>query len=61
MTDTTDFLAFSEESYEIAVDVYTGLKEGKTEVVPQEYINKYGIVAKKRVVLAAHRLVYAIE
>lgn len=58
---TTDFDKFAAESYDIALHVYDGLKEGKTEVVPASYISKYSDVAKKRVVLAAHRLVYAIE
>jgi len=60
-TKTHDFDSFAQESFKIAVHVYDGLKEGKTEVVPQSYIDKYSVVAKKRVVLAAHRLVYAIE
>lgn len=60
-TDTTDFKKFRDESHEIAVTVYDGLTQGKDQVVPDAYIAKFAPIAKKRVVLAAYRLVYAIE
>lgn len=59
--ETVDFKQFKDESFKIAVNVYDGLKEGKDQVVPAEYIVKWAPVAKRRVVLAAHRLVYLIE
>ena len=58
---TTDFLKFRDESNKIAVTAYDGLKQGKEEVVPDSYISKFAPIAKKRVVLAANRLAYAIE
>lgn len=59
-TNTVDFKQFKDESFEIAQHVYDGLTEGKDQVVPEEYIDKYGPIAKRRVVLAAQRLVYLI-
>ena len=59
-TDTVDFASFKEESFAIAQHVYDCLIEGKDQVVPAEYIDKYGPIAKKRVALAAQRLVFLI-
>jgi len=58
---TTDFPKFRDESFAIAQHVYDGLKEGKDQVVPENYISKYAPIAKERVVIAAFRLAYAIE
>jgi len=59
-TQTTDFSQFRDESSDIAQHVYDGLRNDKTFVVPDSYINKYAPIAKRRVVLAAHRLVFAM-
>jgi hypothetical protein len=50
-----------QESFEIAVTAYDGLVQGKTEVIPDSYIAHFQPIAKKRAILAADRLVYAIE
>lgn len=60
-TNTVNFDSFAEESFKIAETVYDGLTEGSDQVVPESYISKFSPIAKRRVVLAAHRLVYAIE
>lgn len=57
----TDFKKMGDESNKIAVTAYDGLTQGKDQVVPDAYIAKFQPIAKKRVVLAADRLVYAIE
>uniref|UniRef100_A0A7S3CJC2 Uncharacterized protein n=1 Tax=Strombidium rassoulzadegani TaxID=1082188 RepID=A0A7S3CJC2_9SPIT len=56
---TVDFAQMEKESHAISLHVYDGLKEGGT--VSQSYIDKYQPIAVKRVVLAAHRIVYLIE
>lgn len=56
-----DYDAMANESYEIAVGVYDGLTAGKDQVLPDEYIAKYGPIAKERATLAGHRLAYLIE
>ena len=58
---TIDYKSMGQESFEIAITAYDGLTQGKDEVVPDSYIEKFQPIAKKRVVLAANRLVYAIE
>ena len=58
---TTDFHQFMVESNKIAVTAYDGLTQGKDQTVPDSYIAKFAPVAKKRVVLAANRLAYAID
>lgn len=58
---TTDFKLFRDESHKIAITAYDGLTPGKDQTVPDSYIAKFAPVAKKRVVLAANRLAYAIE
>ena len=58
---TLDFPKFRDESFNIAVKVYDGLKEGSDQVLPDTYISKYGEIAKKRVILAAYRLFYVMD
>ena len=58
---TTDFHKFMVESNKIAVTAYDGLIQGKDQTVPDSYIAKFAPIAKKRVVLAANRLAYAID
>jgi hypothetical protein len=58
---TIDYIQIGQESYNIAITAYDGLTQGHDEVVPDSYIQKFQPIAAKRVVLAANRLVYAIE
>lgn len=58
---TIDFAQFRDESFTIAQHVYDNIKEGKTEVLPQSYLDKYQSIAKRRASLAGHRLAYLIE
>ena len=56
-----DFEQFHVESYLIAREAYTNLTSSSTTVVPDEYIAHFEPIAKRRVVLAAHRMAYMIE
>ena len=49
------------ESNKIAITAYDGLTQGKDQTIPDSYIAKFAPIAKKRVVLAANRLAYAID
>lgn len=57
---TLDFAKFRDESSAIAQHVYDDITEGKDQVLPDSYVQKYQPIAKRRVVLAAHRLAYGI-
>jgi len=59
--NTTDFHKFMVESNKIAITAYDGLTQGKDQTIPDSYIAKFAPIAKKRVVLAANRLAYAID
>jgi hypothetical protein len=59
--ETTDFGQFRDESFAIAQHVYDGLTAGKDQVVPQDYLEKYQPIAKRRASLAGHRIAYLIE
>jgi hypothetical protein len=59
--NTIDFANFRDESFTIAQHVYDNIHEGKTEVLPQSYLDKYQAIAKRRASLAGHRLAYLIE
>lgn len=56
--ETVDYPKFRDESFDIAQHVYDGLTEGKDQVLPEEYVDKYAPIAQERVVLAAYRLYY---
>jgi len=59
--ESLDFAKFRDESAAIAQHVYDGLNEGKDQVVPQSYIDKYNPIARQRVAMASYRIVHLIE
>ena len=57
--ENTDFAAWANESFEIAMDAYSGVKEGGA--VTRGYLRKKVSVAYDQINVAGHRLYYAIN
>ena len=57
--ETIDFAAMSQESYDIAIQVYDGLTEN--EAVPQAYLDKWTPVVFERINIGGHRLYYTLN
>ena len=57
--ENTDFAAWANGSFEIAVDAYSGVKEGGA--VPKGYLRKNTSIAYDQINLAGHRLYYVIN
>ena len=57
--ETVDYVAMSEESYDIAVTLYDGVTENVT--VSQEYLDKNTPIAYERLIIGGYRLFYTID
>jgi len=57
--ETIDYVAMSEESYDIAVTLYDGVTENVT--VSQDYLDKNIPVAYERLIIGGYRLYYTID
>ena len=57
--ESTDFEAWSEEAYDIAITLYDGVTPD--EAVPQSYIDKNLPVANERLTIGGYRLAYIIN
>lgn len=57
--ESTDYDAWAQESFDIAITLYDGVIEN--EAVPQAYLDKYVPVANQRLTVGGYRLFYTID
>lgn len=59
--ETLDFDKYIGESNEIAKIAYDNITEGSDYLPPQEYLDYFTPIARRRVALSGHRLAYMIQ